>query len=128
MQPKRGELIPIGEVVSGLDDVPVPVIHGTSPQARHHFTVAVLVYRALAPKKVTIIEILPDYPAGGEPKNTNKDQSSNMTASGEAVAASLIEESSAERLRRQSRRAVMRQDLPLDLSSRPVHAHSSGND
>ena len=28
----------------------------------------------------------------------------------------------------QARRAVMRQDLPLNLSSRPVHAHSSGND
>ena len=36
MQRQRGGLVPIGEVVSGLDDVPaIPV---ASPQARHHFT------------------------------------------------------------------------------------------
>ena len=89
---------------------------------------AVLAYRALAPKKGTLIEILPDSPAGGEPKTTNKDQSSTPTASGETLAPSLIEESSAEQLRRQSRRAVMRQDLPLGLSRLPVHAPSSGID
>ena len=38
MQRKRAELVPIGEVVSGLDDV--PAIRDVSPQARHHFTVA----------------------------------------------------------------------------------------
>ena len=38
MQRKRGELVPIGEVVSGLDDVLVPAIRDDSPQARHHFT------------------------------------------------------------------------------------------
>ena len=90
--------------------------------------VAVLVYRALAPKKVTIIEISPDPPGGGEPTATNKDQSSTPTASGEALAAARIEESSAERLRRQSRRAVMRQDLPLALLSWPLHAHRSDVD
>ena len=89
---------------------------------------AILVNLTLRDKRVTLIEILPDYPAGGEPKTTNKDQSSNTTVSGEALAASLIEESSAERLRRQSRRAVMRQDLPLDLSSLPMHVHRSGID
>ena len=36
MQRQRGELVPIGEVVSGLDDV--PAIRDASPQARHHFT------------------------------------------------------------------------------------------
>ena len=40
MQRKRGELVPIGEVVSGLDDVAVPAIRDASPQALHHFTVA----------------------------------------------------------------------------------------
>ena len=40
MQRKRGELVPIGEVVSGLDDVLVPAIRDDSPQARHSFTVA----------------------------------------------------------------------------------------
>ena len=40
MQRQRGELVPIGEVVSGLDDELVPTIPGGSPQARHHFTVA----------------------------------------------------------------------------------------
>ena len=38
MQRKRDGLVPIGEVVSGLDDVPVPAIRDASPQARHHFT------------------------------------------------------------------------------------------
>ena len=33
MQRKRGELVPIGEVLSGLDDV--PAIRDASPQARH---------------------------------------------------------------------------------------------
>ena len=40
MQRKRGELVPIGEVVSGLDDALVPAIRDVSPQARHHFTLA----------------------------------------------------------------------------------------
>ena len=40
MQRKRGELVPIGEVVSGLDDVLVPAIPSASPQTRHSFTVA----------------------------------------------------------------------------------------
>ena len=34
MQRQRGELVPIGEVVSGLDDVPVTAIRDDSPQAR----------------------------------------------------------------------------------------------
>ena len=38
MQRQRGGLVPIGEVVSGLDDVLVPTIPSASPQARHHFT------------------------------------------------------------------------------------------
>ena len=38
MQRQRGELVPIGEVVSGLDDVLVPAIREASPQSRHHFT------------------------------------------------------------------------------------------
>ena len=40
MRRKRGELVPIGEVVSGLDDKLVPAIRNDSPQARHHFTLA----------------------------------------------------------------------------------------
>ena len=36
MQRKRGELVPIGEVVFGLDDVPAS--RDDSPPARHHFT------------------------------------------------------------------------------------------
>ena len=38
MQRQRGELVPIGEVLSGLDDV--PAIRDASPQARHCFTLA----------------------------------------------------------------------------------------
>ena len=40
MQRKRGELVPIGEVVSGLDDALVPAIRDATPQARRGFTVA----------------------------------------------------------------------------------------
>ena len=90
--------------------------------------VAVLMNLPQRSRDVTLIEILPDSPGEREPKPTNKDQSSTPTALGEALAASFIEESSAERLRRQSRRAVMRQNLPLDLSSVPVHAHRPGID
>ena len=38
MQRQRGELVPIGDAVYGLDDVPVKAIRDDSPQARHHFT------------------------------------------------------------------------------------------
>ena len=38
MQRKRAELVPIGEVVSGLDDV--PAIRDATPQALRHFTQA----------------------------------------------------------------------------------------
>ena len=40
MHRQRGELVPIGEVVSGLDDAPAPALREVSPQARHHFTQA----------------------------------------------------------------------------------------
>ena len=39
MQRQRGELVPIGEVIGGLDG-PVKAIRDATPQARHHFTVA----------------------------------------------------------------------------------------
>ena len=70
---------------------------------------------------------LRDDPAPAPPPTATK-QSSTPTALGETLVASLIEESSAERLRRQSRRAVMRQDLPLDLLSVPVHPRHTGFD
>ena len=39
MRRQRGELIPIGDALSGLGG-PVKAIRDDSPQARHHFTVA----------------------------------------------------------------------------------------
>ncbi len=39
MQRQRGELVPIGDALSGLGG-PVKAIRDASPQARHHFTVA----------------------------------------------------------------------------------------
>ena len=39
MQRQRGELVPIGDALSGMGS-PVQAIHGDSPQARHSFTVA----------------------------------------------------------------------------------------
>ena len=40
MQRKRGESVPIGEVVSGLDDALVPGNRDATPQARRGFTQA----------------------------------------------------------------------------------------
>ena len=40
MQRQHGGLVPIGDAVSGLDDVPVAAIRAASPQALHHFTQA----------------------------------------------------------------------------------------
>ena len=40
MQRQRGELVPIGEVVAGLDDGLVPAIRNASSQSLHHFTQA----------------------------------------------------------------------------------------
>ena len=40
MQLERSELVPIGEAVSGLDDVLVPALRDDSPQARRGFTLA----------------------------------------------------------------------------------------
>ena len=40
MQRQRGELVPIAEAFSGLDDGPLKTLRETSPQARHHFTQA----------------------------------------------------------------------------------------
>ena len=37
MSLKRGSLVPVAEVVSGLDG-PVKAIRDASPQARHHYT------------------------------------------------------------------------------------------
>ena len=48
MQRQRGELVPIGEVVSGLDDVLVPAIRDDSPQAVHHFTQANQVHQLVS--------------------------------------------------------------------------------
>ncbi len=103
---------------------------------------AVLTYRALRPKGITLIEILPDLPAEGQPKPTDKEQSPSpkqdtSSSVGEslpvaseplilpafqhngigAAAPSLLERSRSERLRQQARRAVMRQGIPLHLSS-----------
>ena len=39
MQRKRGELVPIGEVIDDLSG-PVAALRDASPQARHHFTQA----------------------------------------------------------------------------------------
>ena len=103
--------------------------------------VAILTYRALRPKGITLIEILPDLPAEGQPKPTDKEQSPSPkqdTSSSVreslpvtsqplilpafkhngigAAAPSLVEKSRSERLRQQARRAVMRQGIPLHLS------------
>ena len=102
---------------------------------------AVLTYRALGTKGVTLIEILPAPPAESEPKPTDKEQSSrpkqdtsssmkgSLPVTSEplilpafqhngigAAAPSLLEQSRLQRLRQQARRAVMRQGIPLHLS------------
>lgn len=79
--------------------------------------VAILVNRALRPKDITLIEILPDSPGARMPTPTNKIESSTATTSGEATVPSLLqlEKSSSERLRLRARRALMQQDAPLNL-------------
>ncbi len=79
--------------------------------------VALLVNRALRPKDLTFIKILPDATGETVPKPTNSDRSSDTTASGEAISFSLVEDSSSDRFRRQARRALMRQGLPLALQT-----------
>ena len=39
MQRQRGELVPVGEALSGMDG-PVKAIRAAAPQARHYFTLA----------------------------------------------------------------------------------------
>ena len=48
MRSKPGELIPIGEVVSGLDAGPVPAILEASPQARRGFTISDQVHQLVS--------------------------------------------------------------------------------
>ena len=48
MQRQRGELVPIGNAISSLDDAPRLAIREESPQARHHFTLADQVDRLVA--------------------------------------------------------------------------------
>ena len=40
MQRQRGDLVPTGDALSGLDDGQMLAIREASPQARHHFTQA----------------------------------------------------------------------------------------
>ncbi len=111
--------------------------------------VAVLTYRALGPKditpkRITLIEILPDLPADSQPKPTDREQSSRPNQNTSALVReslpvtseplilpafqhngigaavpSPVERSRSERLRQQARRAVMRQGIPLHLSGLP---------
>ena len=90
--------------------------------------VALLVNRALRPKDVTLIKILPDSPGARRPNSTGKDAFPNTTASGSDLPSSFLEESSSERLRRQARRALMREDLALDLPRLPVQRAQTGMD
>lgn len=103
--------------------------------------VAVLMNLPRRSKNVTLIEVVPDLPGEGPPKPTDREQSSrpnqetsssvgeSLPAASEplvlpafnhdgigAAAPSLDEQWSPERLRRQARRAVMRQAIPLHLS------------
>ena len=76
---------------------------------------AVLVYRALRPKGVTLIEILPDSPGEGVPKPANQDTSLNTTIPA-GTAPLFFEPSSPGRLRQQVLQTLTRQDSPWQLS------------
>ena len=54
MQRQRGSLVPVAEVVSGLNG-PVKAIRDASPQALHHFTQADQVNQLVRPAKRTPI-------------------------------------------------------------------------
>lgn len=81
---------------------------------------AILVNRALGPKDVTFIKILPDSPGARMPKSTDKKGNMETATSGEVLAPPLFEESGSERLRRLARRALMQPGLQLDLQPLPV--------
>ncbi|MCY3759344.1 MAG: hypothetical protein OXG96_16630 [Acidobacteria bacterium] len=82
--------------------------------------VAILVNRALRPKDITFVKILPDSPGARMPNPSKKEESFDTTGSKGVLATPLFEESSSERLHRQARRALMRQSLRLDLPRLPV--------
>ena len=82
--------------------------------------VAILVNRALRPKDLTFITILSDPTGARMRKPSKKEDSFDTTSSEEVLAPPLSEESSSEGLRRQARRALMRQVLRLDLRRLPV--------
>ena len=104
--------------------------------------VAVLMNLPRRSKNVTLIEVVPDFPGERGPKPTDKGQSSRLKQdtscsvreslpvtsealilpafkhnSIAAVVPALVEQLRSERRRRQARRAVMRQGIPLHLSS-----------
>ena len=104
--------------------------------------VAVLMNLPRRSKNVTLIEVVPDFPGESEPKPTNYNQSSRLkqdtscsvresrSVTSEAlilpafkhnsigaVVPALVEQLRSESLRQEARRAVMRQDIPLHLSS-----------
>ena len=90
--------------------------------------VAILVNRALRPKDITLITILPDS-TGARMLNPSKMEGSlDKTASEEVPASSLFEESSSTRLRRQARRALIRGDLPLELPRLSAQGAQTGID
>ncbi len=106
--------------------------------------VAVLMNLPRHSKNVTIVEVVPDSAGEGQPKPTDREQSSrpkrgtspsvkeSLPVTSQplvlpafkhngigAAAPSLVEQSSQEQLRRQARRAVMRQGIPLHRSGLP---------
>ena len=52
MQRQRGELVPIGDALSGMGS-PVQALRDASPQARHHFTQADQVNQLVAASEAT---------------------------------------------------------------------------
>lgn len=104
-----------------MESLPTATAVGTGAGS----AVAVLMNLPRRSKNVTLIEIVPDSPGENRTKPANMVPRAKPTDSG-AVLPSLNEASSRDRLHLQARRAVMRQDLLLDLSSRPVHASRSG--
>ena len=94
--------------------------------------VSILVNRALRPKDITLIKILTDSPGARNPNPSRKEEGLDTTPSEEVQAPSPLEETNSERVRRQARRALMRQGLPLDFPGLPVqgvqtHLKQSGS-
>ena len=145
MQRKRGELVPIGEVVSGLDDALAPAIPSASPQTRHSFTVADQVNQLVAASeadpdlgfmaRMMVLCSLPRTNPGNrkEYKRRNGPYTLIMYSSGETklpfgnFPRLILAWVSTEAVRTQSRELILGPSLTKFMKTLGVYSSAGGN-